>query len=255
MKTNISLYCFLSVLVLLCIGVFTEAKAEKAPFTFALADDAVRITTGFTGTELVVFGMTDTDGTVILLLEGPHKAAMVRRKEAILGAWVNRGWLYFDDVPVYYDFASSQDTDEALPDEGTRKNLLVGLDALNHKPRKKRYDDKTVETFQKALIRNKQAENLYPKEPKKVKFLADGFFTAKFHVPANVPSGNYKIRGFLVQNGQVVHEHVQDVDIGLEGFSSRLYVFSKDYAFFYGLLCVVLAVMAGWLSNALVRRS
>lgn len=255
MKTNISLFCFLAVMLLACVSSAAKAQAVKVPFTFALADDAVRITTGFTGTELVIFGTANQQGTVILLLEGPHKTAIVRRKESILGAWMNRGWLYFDDLPVYYDFASSSDVVEALPDEAVRKDLLVGLKAMNHIPRKKRYDDETVKAFQEALIRNKQVEGLYPVEPKEVKFLADGFFTAKFVVPANVPSGDYKVRGLLVRNGQVVHEHVEEVHIGLEGFSSRLYVFSKDYAFFYGLLCVLLAVMAGWLSNALVRRS
>ncbi len=249
-----SFYRFLAVIALaLTIG-GSNAQAET-PFTFALADDAVRITTGFTGTQLVVFGTAAQEGTVILLLQGPREAAIVRRKESVLGAWMNREWLYFDDLPVYYDFAGSGDTVKAMPNAEMRKELLIGLDALKHEPRKKRYDEKTIEEFQKALIRNKQQQGLYPKEPKDVEFLADGFFRAKFEVPANVPSGHYEVKGFLVRNGKVLREHSQEVHIGLEGFSSRLYVFSKDYAFFYGLACVLLAVVAGWLSNALVRRS
>lgn len=245
-------------LILLGAGtlVVSQAEAEeKPPFTFALADDAVRITTGFTGTELVVFGTVEEKGTVVLQMEGPRKTAMVRRKEPVLGAWMNRTWLRFDDLPVYYDFAASEEGQEFLPDMATRQRLHIGLDTLEHPPRKKRYDDKVVKEFQKALIRNKQTQGLYPLEPKEVTFLSEGFFRVKFQVPANVPSGEYEVKGFLIRDGQIIHEHTVDVHIGLEGFSSQLYVFSKDYSFFYGLLCVLLAVTAGWLSNTLVRRS
>lgn len=244
-------FCFLSVLV--STG-FNIAQAREA-FTFALADDMVRITTGFTGTKLVIFGTIDRDGVVLMKLEGPHKTAMVRRKEPIVGAWVNREWLRFDDMPTYYDFAVSEQGEEVLPPLDIRKEKHLGMDTLYHPPRKKRYDDKTVETFQKALIRNKQDEGLYPRELKKVEFLSEGFFKVQFDVPANVPSGDYTLTGYLVRDGKIVAEHDEVVHIGLEGFSSSLYVFSKDYAFFYGLLCVVLAVMAGWVSNVLVQRS
>ncbi|MBL4805543.1 MAG: TIGR02186 family protein [Alphaproteobacteria bacterium] len=233
----------------------SEARAAKSPFTFALADDAVRITTGFTGADLIIFGTVEEEGTVIMQLEGPYRTAMVRRKESVFGAWMNRAWLRFDDLPVYYDFASSAEGNEFLPDMETRQELHIGLDTLKHPPRKKRYDEKTVELFQNALIRNKQKLGLYPLEAKEVAFLDEGFFKVKFEVPANVPSGEYKVKGFLVRDGEIIHQHSVGVHIGLEGFSSQLYVFSRNYGFFYGLVCVFLAVLAGWLSNALVRRS
>ena len=78
------------VLLTLCVAFALPAEAKRKPFTFALADDAVRITTGFTGTELVVFGTLDERGTTLLLSS----------KE--LGSLKPGVRIYYRQIPVGY---------------------------------------------------------------------------------------------------------------------------------------------------------
>ena len=74
-----------------CAG---AALAESLVST--LSDDAVEITSNFTGEQIVVFGAVrgmpadDTDYQVAIVVQGPDQDVVVRRKERLLGIWANR---------------------------------------------------------------------------------------------------------------------------------------------------------------------
>ena len=74
-----------------------------------LSDDEIAITTGFTGTELLLFGAKEERGDVVVVLRGPVRDAVVRRRERFAGVWVNRESVVFRGVPAYYRVASTQD--------------------------------------------------------------------------------------------------------------------------------------------------
>ena len=230
-------------------------RAYAEPLTIDLADNHVKITTGFTGASLVLFGSITQKGDVIVVLEGPERKSKVRRKEQIMGAWINRNWLSFKNIPSYYDYAISADDESDVLPADKLKEKRVGVTALRFDPEKSRYKAEVVSTFQDALIRNKQRQALFPLEPQKVGFISDNLFRADFHLPANVPSGEYKVRALLVRNNKVVYEQSRVLRVGYEGFNARIYKFASDHSFLYGVLCVFIALIAGWASNAIVRRN
>jgi len=242
-------------LFVLLTGLCVSGVARAEPLNVDVADDYVEITSGFTGTDLVVFGNKGQSGDVVVVLEGPERDSVVRRKERTFGAWINRASLRFENTPLYYDYALSADSETDFLSETIRKDRRLGLSSLMFTPEKKRYDAKTTKLFQEALIRNQQKNSLYPLKPQKVSFLGDDLFRADFHLPANVPSGEYKVRALLVHDGQIVYEQVEGFQVGLTGFSAGIYKFAMDYSFLYGLLCVGIACIAGWLSNTFVQRN
>ena len=74
------------------------AEAEKPErIVTGLSQDAVSITTNFTGSEILIYGAIrrDTPPTsnvppgIIVTVEGPSQQVTVRRKERIAGIWVN----------------------------------------------------------------------------------------------------------------------------------------------------------------------
>lgn len=239
----------------LLFAAFSQRAYCADPMAFDLASDHVDITTGFTGTSLTVFGDRLENGDVIIILEGPERDTVVRRKDKTFGAWVNRGALSFRGIPSYYDYAISTEREEDILSPELIREKRVGLLALKAEPRKRRYKDEVVKKFQDALLRNKQAQNLYPLKPQTIQFINERLFRVDFDIPANVPSGQYKVRGLLVSNGKIVFEQSRTLKVGLEGFSSDVYKFADHHSFLYGLLCVMIAGFAGWLSNAIVRRN
>ncbi|MEM7650829.1 MAG: TIGR02186 family protein [Pseudomonadota bacterium] len=243
----------------LFLGLFLSlafsGNAYAEPLTLDLASDQVDITTGFTGSELVVFGTKNGRGEVVVVLEGPRGDVRVRKKERVLGAWVNKASLEFEDMFGYYDFATTGEDDSALLSEDIRKERNIGFVALKKPARKKRYDDDKIEHFQDALIEKKRAQGFYPDAAESVTMLGDGLFRVDFKLPANITPGEYTVRGLLVNNGQVVYEQSNSLSIGLTGFGAKIYKFALNYSFFYGILCVFLACLAGWASNMLRGRN
>ena len=68
----------------------------------------VAITTGFVGTEVLLFGATEGEGDVIIVVRVPARRVVVRRKGRHAGIWINYAEMTFRDVPSYYWLASSK---------------------------------------------------------------------------------------------------------------------------------------------------
>ena len=179
-------------LFVFCMIVMALPAHADDHLTIDLAYDHVDITTGFTGASVVVFGSRPSRGTLAVTLEGPKSDLVLRKKESVLGAWLNRRWLEYKDVPLYYDYALEENQDET-PLEYHK----VGQAALKFQPQdKRRYNKEQIETFQKALVSLRQEAGLFAKSSKNIKPLRDNLFRVDFQLPANVPKGKYTVKGF-----------------------------------------------------------
>lgn len=251
---RLGFFSFLFVSVFLWCGM-AVAQEKNQTLMIDLAEDHVNITTGFTGADIMLFGVKDKPGEIVILLEGPKIETMVRKKEQVMGAWINRAWLNFQDVFSYYDYAMNVPEDDAFMSKQSLADNDIGFAALEYDPVDKRYNAEMTEDFKEALVRNRQNKQLYPIKPQIVTWLNDQFFRASFHLPANVPHGVYTVRALLVQNGKVVSKVDEQFTVAQIGFSSNVNLFAEHYSFAYGVLCILIAVFAGWISNVIVRRN
>src|SRR2546426_9410212 len=87
-----------------------RAEALAADLTSHL----IAITTGFTGTSVVLFGATDGPGDVIVVVRGPEREITVRRKSRVAGIWVNTQEVTFANVPSFYAVAASRPVPDIL---------------------------------------------------------------------------------------------------------------------------------------------
>lgn len=234
--------------------VFPVAQAQDRDLTVDLAENRVDISAGFTGADLVLFGVKRGPGSVAVVIRGPEKDMVVRRKENALGMWLNRHSLKFQDVPVYYDYALSAPESKLAEPEMLKKNG-IGLNALKFEPDMWRDNPGYSQNFQEALIRNKQASGLFPLKPRQITFLDDNFFRASFYMPSNVPTGRYEVQSFLIRDGAVADVRTTELNVGQIGLEARIHRFAHKQSLAYGLLCVFIAVMAGWLANIIRVRT
>lgn len=222
----------------------SPAVAQDVPLSFDLASDHVDITTAFDGEKLVVFGVRRGTGNVVITVEGPLSDMKVRRKGRILGAWVNKTSMLFKKMPIFYDYAVVP----GAPD-------LHGVESLAFVPEDEDEDAEDVATFKKALIRNKQAAGLYPVGPQVVKFYEQGdLFRAEFHVPPNVPVGEFTVNAYYEENdaGTAAQRKFRVAQVGT---NANIYSFSHEHSVFYALMCIGLALFAGWFSNRVRKRT
>ncbi len=226
--------------------------AAGPELSVALAADTVDITTGFSGARIDLFGIKPVAGDIAVVVSGPERELRVRRKESVLGLWINRRSVTFHSVPVYYDYALSR-PEEALAPLEVRRAQRIGLDALTFDPETTE-DPEDLARFQEGLIRSQQIAGLYPLKAKPVVFLNDTFFRTTLTVPPDVPTGEYTIRTFLIHDGRVSAVRETPLRIAQVGFPARVYLFAQENGFLYGLCTVLMAVMAGAGAHVFLRK-
>jgi uncharacterized protein (TIGR02186 family) len=242
--------------LLLLAGLAPAAASDPARAQALVADltsHLVAITTGFTGTSVVLFGATDGIGDVIVVVRGPERDTAVRRKSKVAQVWVNTRQVTFQSVPSFYSIASNRPLDEIAP-PAMRQLHQIGLDNLRLVPETPLSPQETEE-FRGALLRNLARAGLYPPGIAQVTFLGDRLFRTDLHFPANVPTGTYLVQVFLVKDKAVVSGQTTPLVISEIGLDAEVHDFADRYALAYGLVAVALAALAGWLASLPFRNA
>ena len=218
-----------------------------------LNNHLVAITTGFTGTSVTLFGATDGNGDVIVVVRGPERDVTVRRKSKVAEVWVNTRQITFQSVPSFYSIASNKPLDDIAP-PAMRQLHQIGLDSLRLVTEAPISPQETEE-FRSALLRNAERAGLYPSGVGQVRFLGDKLFRTDIRFPANVPTGTYLVQVFLVRDKAVVAGQTTPLVISELGIDAEVHDFADRYALAYGLVAITLAALAGWLASLPFRNA
>lgn len=228
----------------------------------------VEVTTGFTGHEILVFGAIDnsqqpedTAGNyyydVVVVVEGTPYAVVVRRKSDIAGVWINTSSVLFASVPSYYAIASTRSLDQIAGPAVLERNS-IGFAHIQMTPAvgvKWNLSDYELAGFRAAVIRLKQKEHLYVVEAKEgVTFTGRSLFRSTIALPGNVPVGPLVARTYLFRDGEVLSAHIARVTLERKGIERVLHDFAFRYPFTYGIIAVMLAVLAGLSGSMFFRR-
>ena len=89
--------------LLALLVIIPAAKSQR--LALDLSNDEVAISTGFTGTELLLFGATEGQA-ILFTVVGPRSDEVVWRKERVAGIWVNGDSITFKSAPAYYLIAA-----------------------------------------------------------------------------------------------------------------------------------------------------
>ena len=228
------------------------ALAQRAPLVADLSSHLIAIDSGFTGTEVVLYGAIDEPGDLIVVVRGPAERVVVRRKDRVAGVWMNRDSVVFDGAPAYYSVAATRPLAEIA-----RPALLslhqIGIDAVRLTPLTDRPADE-IETFRKALVRQRTRDGLYSGTPAKVGFLGERLFRTRLYFPANVPTGAYRAEVFLIRDGAVISAETTPLFINKTGFQAEVAFIARTRPALYGLAAILMALAAGWLAAAVFRK-
>ncbi|ESX85663.1 TIGR02186 family protein [Mesorhizobium sp. LSHC412B00] len=227
-----------------------------------LSTDAVSITAGFSGADLTIFGSLENPDPlvarqgrydVIVVLEGPPRPVVVRRKDRVLGVWVNLESETFENVPVSYSVATTRPLQD-ITEPNSYKQLSLGASNLYMQPADVTDSPATIEEFTVALRERKAATGLYSENVGGVQFLSQNLFRATVRLAPNVPVGTHKARAFLFKSGLFLKESSAQLEIRKSGFEQSIFRVAHDYSFLYGVFSVSLAMITGWLGRLIFRR-
>ena len=245
---------FTTLISALSAFVLVATPTQAKEMTIDLSSPIVQITTGFSGAELLLFGVVPGDGDVVIVIRGPQEDTVVRKKDRILGVWVNREEFTFKDIPSFYTMASNRPLDEFLP--GSIASIQqIGIPNLELAPINPDETEKAQGHFRHALIRNKRKQNLYKWDPEPLIFLGHGLFRTTLHFPSNVSVGTYGIDVHLIDKGELISSETTLLHVRKFGLEAGVYDFAHRYSLAYGILAIIIASLAGWAANAAFRKS
>lgn len=233
-------------------GAQSPSGMERASLLIDLSENLIGISTGFTGTDVLLFGTTDGVGDVVVEVRAPESEVVVRAKERVAGIWMNTESVDFASVPGYYHLAASKPPGELLPPE-TLTAERIGIENLHFSPDEDEASAQVAE-FRSALIRNRQRSALFYEEPGVVTFQENRLFRTRVAFPSNVPTGRYEVTVFLVSGERIISRSTTDLLVRKIGLEAQLTEFAYQQAPVYGLIAVSIALITGWFAGFIFRK-
>jgi uncharacterized protein (TIGR02186 family) len=234
---------------LLLIAVPARAQQLVADLT----DHLVAITAGFHGAEVTLFGAIEGDGDIVVVLRGPERETMVRRKSRNAGIWLNTRSISFANAPGFYQLYATRPIDQIVP-ANLRQLNEIGVDTLKLTP-VGRFAHDEVPAFRAALVERLQAKGLYGQGAGRIEMLGEKLFRATLAFPPDVPTGTYRVQVFLLRKGDIIAAQTTPLDISQIGIEADIDQFATDQAVLYGVIAVLAAAMAGWGASLLYRNA
>lgn len=229
------------------------ARPAAADIVADVDDHLVGITTGFSGTRILVFGSIDGEGDVVVVVRGPSGPAKLYRKGPVLGVWVNKAALTFVQTPSFYAVASTAPLEE-IANASERKRLKLGIDHLELKA-VGRVSENLLAEWRAALVRAMVRDRLYRIEPGEVLLLNERLFRVDFELPAKVSTGTYLVETYLFRDGVAVAAQTLPLVVNKIGFEAAIYSFAQQQPPLYGLASIIVALIVGWAAHLIFRRN
>ena len=240
---------------LLALFVLLALPARAEDLVSGISQDIIQITSSYTGTDIVVFGAIERPQNaqgrdIVVVVRGPDEPMTVRRRDRVAGIWVNRDAARFEGLPAYYYLASTEPIARIAPPEALVR-YGIGLQSLRPTAIGSHHDP---EPFRQAAIRYHKRAGLYVESPGSIDFLSETLFRTRVPVPAGVARGQYNVEVYLFRDGDVVSAQSTPLFVDATGLERRLFNMAHNAPLTYGLACVMMAMLLGWISSVLFQR-
>ena len=246
----------------LALAAAPAAAAER--LVSSLSSHVIRITPNFVGTQLVLFGVVERNGEspprrggydIVATVKGPPETLVVRRKERVVGIWVNADSRTFVQVPSYLAALSNRPIEQiASLDQARRLQLGLRRTLLPQQIGPDTADVVRDDPFRSAFLRLKESRKLYVEEKDAVNFLTPILYSATIPVPAGVPTGTYNVELKLFADGVLIASGSEAFDIVKFGFEQFVAESAVNHGLLYGLTAAAMAMLTGWLASVMFRR-
>lgn len=240
---------------------------EKQPenteqLEIGISTDEIAISSDFRGADLTIFGaiggydpnlLAQSKYDIVVALEGPKDNMTVRRKERVLGVWVNRHSMTFELAPESYSLSSTRNVDQ-IASEQVLNNIGVGLQHIRLDPIGFIGDGSSVAAFREAFLHLKETGGYFQRDPGGVQFISASLFKATVKLPANVPNGTHVVRAQLFRDGAFISEKALPLRVVKTGLEQKISNAAYNNPVSYGVLAVVLALLTGWIASVVFRK-
>jgi uncharacterized protein (TIGR02186 family) len=248
--------------LVLALALLWPLSVSSETLVTSLSTHRVVIASNFTGGEIVVFGVIERDGRsasragaydISVTVRGPRRTFVVREKERVGFAWINRHQRRFVDLPGLIAVLTNRPLDEITTPE-LRRRLRIGLDEVIVPVELALDLDSGEARFREALKRLEGTSGRFLTSDRGVTFLTPTVFRAPIPLPATAPTGNYDVEIALFSDSTPLARQTTSFELVKSAFEQRIGAAARDYGLLYGLATVGIAILMGWLGSVVFRR-
>lgn len=230
---------------IMLLATVTQANANS--LLSDLSENQIKIDARFTGKNLLLFGARNDVGDIIVVVRGPKKNYKVRKKERILGIWLNNKQTIFEDIYSYYAVYSSRPLGE-IQTGNILKQLNIGLDNIQM-DYTGQTDFSELNQYRTALQSKFLNNDLYQERYNQVTFMGDTLFKTNLEFPKKIPKGVHVAEIYLISDGQIKGMQTRPIIVKKTGFEAFIYNFAHNDPLSYGILTISISLLFGWLAN------
>ena len=234
-----------SSLLLLAMTIF-PLPALAAPLIGDLSNYRIDITSDFNGTRIFLFGARNDAGDVVVVVRGPARNYIVRKKEEIAGIWINSDRRRFWDIPDFYAVAASKPLTDVASDAVLRR---LGIGENNLLP-----VTPGSAAFAEAFLRHQRARRLYVAAADHIDFMGETLFKTTVTFPDDIPPGMYTAEIYLIAGGAVAGMQSTPITVVKSGIDAFLFGIAHEEPVLYGLAAVMMALGIGWIAGRIFEQ-
>jgi uncharacterized protein (TIGR02186 family) len=234
----------------------TMLGAQPAQVSAALIDDAVLVTSSFTGAKVTIFGSVrgGNVGTtdIVVTVRGPDRPAWIGKRKRTAGLWIGEDRIYFAAAPTFFGVASARPLEQIAPKDTLSLYGLIAQGQLDISPQSAK--SPLRRELERAFIGQRQRDKLYVEDASGVRLLKGELFRADIQMPDRTPPGLYTAKVMVFRNGRPFQSTLSTLVVSKVGAERAIFEFARDHAALHGLLGVAMAVLAGFTASSLFRR-
>ena len=248
------LYAFLA-------GIFFIVMAmpvvQAQALTCQVTPDAVPINLMYNGATLTVSGISGQGEDLLVKVSSPASDVHLKYKGKASGLfWMKMGNMEFKNVPNVYMLFSTGSIENLL-DANSRTDNMIGYDAIRAGSTMERSDGVEVEgKWFDEFLKFKKTEKLYNVQEGTIvrRQGANGDeFSLTVAWPFQAPPATYTVDVFAVRDGKVVERASAPLTVAQAGIVKQLSGLAFNNAAVYGILAVIIAMVAGFAVGAIFK--
>jgi uncharacterized protein (TIGR02186 family) len=251
-------------IIVLALGFGLSAQqAQAVRIVSTLSNQAVEVTSAFSGEKLTLFGSIEPDAGsgeqsvigpfhVVIVVTGPLQDRVARHKTRRFGIWLNTEQMVFKNFPTFFHVLSSGKLTDIT--DVTTLNVEGILPEAQAQLAAPADDWWNASVFGHELVRLMTEKGFFDVNPSGVTFLSDTAYVAQLTLPHDIANGPFIAQTYVFKNGEIVAKRSEGFSVRKIGFERFLGQSATQYPLLYGLVCVILAVFTGWLGGVVFKR-
>ncbi len=243
--------------VLVCSAVLFALPegAETGP-RLKVTPSVIKIGTFYGGGQVRVDGIAEADSKVVVVVRGPSTEEVFKKKGRVGPIWITRGKVHISGVPSLLLSLSSEPVDQFL-DRAVMDKYQLDHQAIRAQM-KVEPELPDLETVKQHYLELKADVGVYATVSNAVKMgspTAEGVpYSVVFSWPKKAPPASYDVRAYECRDGSVIRQSHAPLEVVKVGFPAFLSNMAKERAPLYGVMSVIIALIAGFGIDFLAAR-